>query len=266
MKIFNAVKNPKKVLRYLRNKMFLTPRMRRSQRSFLENMLLDNINDFIQITDEIINDNDFHKHLSRQFQSANLSYSQLSRESWPVSNYYLIRKLKPRFLIETGVWHGLSTCYILKALKANTQGQLISFDLPAHSEEGGYKDLNPLDDDDIISLPLGKNPGWIVPDYLHNIWKLVLGKTEDTLPPIIKNLKKIDFFLHDSEHSYSNMLFEFKIAYRHLSEGGVLVGDNINWNNSFYDFCEEENLGPHTYLAYLEDPTLKHPFGGIRKI
>ena len=89
-------------------------------------------------------------------------------------------------------------------------GQLISFDMRANPEEGGYKDLNPLDDDDIINLPVGKNPGWLVSDELHKHWKLVLGKTEDTLPPVIKDLKKIDFFLHDSEHSYSNMLFEFK--------------------------------------------------------
>ena len=115
-------------------------------------------------------------------------------------------------------------------------------------------------------MPKGKNPGWIISDELRNRFKLILGKTKNTLPPLLRELKTIDFFLHDSEHSYANMIFEFKLAYQHLSTAGVLVADNINWNDSFLDLCREKNQTPHTYLAYLEDPTLKHPFGGIRKI
>ena len=60
MKILNGVKSPKKVLRYIRKRLFLTPKMRKSQRSFLENILSDQITDFIQITDEIMNDIEFH--------------------------------------------------------------------------------------------------------------------------------------------------------------------------------------------------------------
>ena len=57
---------------------------------FLLGILSDNINDFNQITDEVMNDSEFQNNIIRQFQSVNLPHYPLSRESWPVSNYYLI--------------------------------------------------------------------------------------------------------------------------------------------------------------------------------
>ena len=44
--------------------------------------------------------------------------------------YYFIRETKPEIIIETGVFHGLTTAWILQALKDNEFGKLISIDLP----------------------------------------------------------------------------------------------------------------------------------------
>ena len=62
------------------------------------------------------------------------------------------------------------------------------------------------------------------------------------MPPLLKELKQIDFFMHDSEHTYECMSFEFDSAFKVLNEGGVIVTDNITSNNSFNDFCKKNNL------------------------
>ena len=139
----------RRALNKLRNKLFINPKMRKSQNEFIKGFLSHDADDFIEITNEVIDDQVFHKHLESEFNSVDTPYSIYPRHSWPVLNYYLIRKLKPEIIVETGVWHGISTAYILLALKANSSGKLFSIDLPAYMEEGGYKDLNPFDNNDI---------------------------------------------------------------------------------------------------------------------
>jgi len=47
--------------------------------------------------------------------------------------------------------------------------------------------------------------------------------------------------MHDSEHSYECMTFEYREAFPHLKTGAPLVSDDINHNKSFYDFAKKEN-------------------------
>jgi hypothetical protein len=44
--------------------------------------------------------------------------------------YVLIRALKPKIVLETGVASGVSTLFMLQALNHNTHGTLYSIDLP----------------------------------------------------------------------------------------------------------------------------------------
>ena len=52
-------------------------------------------------------------------------------------------------------------------------------------------------------------------------------------------LDAIDFFYHDSDHTYNHMMFEFREARRKLSKGGLVVGDDVSWNASVWDFADE---------------------------
>ena len=54
--------------------------------------------------------------------------------------------------------------------------------------------------------------------------------------PLLKKLDEIDIFLHDSEHSYQNMLWEFQTAWTYLKAGGLLLSHNIDTNDTFSDF------------------------------
>jgi len=136
--------------------------------------------------------------------------------------YAIVRVLKPLTVVETGVASGVSTTLILKALSLNRSGCLFSIDMP---------NLDPL-----ARLPEGKNVGWLVPDDLKGRWHLILGLSKDKLKPLLQELGSIDLFLHDSEHSYENMIFEFKVAWFFLKKGGVLLADDATVNNAFRDF------------------------------
>lgn len=67
--------------------------------------------------------------------------------------------------------------------------------------------------------------------------------------PVRRNFKKetLDFkhdpllFFHDSDHSYENMFFEFQWAWDHL-EAEVLISDDIDGNDAFFDFCKSTGV------------------------
>lgn len=136
--------------------------------------------------------------------------------------YALVRKREPDVVLETGVHYGYSTAYILAALARNGRGTLHSVD-PAFDH----------------SLP-GEttSPGWLVPAALGEWWELHVGKSQRVLPTLLPDLGAVDLFLHDSDHSVPCMLFEFELVYEWLSEDGVLVSDDVHWNDAFSTFAD----------------------------
>ncbi|MEM3610309.1 MAG: class I SAM-dependent methyltransferase [Candidatus Anstonellales archaeon] len=139
--------------------------------------------------------------------------------------YVCVRALKPEIMVETGVGSGSSTTYILHAMKLNNKGLLYSIELPN------------VDCDAII--PRGKQIGWLVPEELKSRWRLILGRSQEKLPTLLQDLNSIDAFLHDSEHQYNTMIFEYQKAYAHLRESGLLISDDVHWNNAFIDFTKK---------------------------
>ena len=162
--------------------------------------------------------------------------------------YRLLRDLQPRVAVETGVCNGVSTAFLLLALEDNGEGELHSVDLPEVAGEE-YEQGTFWDGKGGAVIPPGKEPGWMVPPALRDRWHLVLGRSQDELPPLLQRLGGIDFFMHDSEHSYECMSFEFRTAWEGLREGGVLVADDVNVNAAWDEFVREvgrepEALGP----------------------
>jgi len=130
--------------------------------------------------------------------------------------YAVYRRKKPDVIVETGVASGESSSYILCALEKNDRGELYSIDLPWWDEE---------------------QSGWLIPDYLKHRWHLTLGRSSKKLTPLLKELGGIDIFLHDSDHSYENMLWEYQTAWAYLKDRGLLLSHNIDANSAFGDFC-----------------------------
>lgn len=131
--------------------------------------------------------------------------------------YTCVRLVKPKLIVETGVGSGFSTALMLKALEKNNLGMLYSIDF--------YKD--------------NESCGWIIPNSLKNRWKLINGLSALHLNPLLNQLRQIDIFVHDSEHSYKNMISEFRTVWPHLKKGGIFMAHDVGRNDAFFDFLRE---------------------------
>jgi predicted O-methyltransferase YrrM len=135
---------------------------------------------------------------------------------------YLIPRIsRPETVIETGVWHGVSSFALLSALEKNGCGILASIDLP------------PMDPKTRVEV------GSAVPAQLRGRWRLTKGSARAVLPSILSELSHCDLFVHDGEHTYTNMMFEFRQIWPHLRTGGLIIVDDAHWNDSVLDFRDE---------------------------
>jgi methyltransferase family protein len=132
----------------------------------------------------------------------------------------LIHHLRPNRVVETGVAHGFTSRFILEALKRNQIGQLWSIDLPP------------------ISGDLQRQVGIAVPEHLRQRWTYIRGSSRRRLPRLLRELKQIDLFVHDSLHSERNVRFEMNQAVRTLTSKGAIVVDDVDANWGFHSFAQ----------------------------
>lgn len=129
--------------------------------------------------------------------------------------YLVCRLLKPEVVLETGVAYGVSSAFILRALKENEHGVLHSVDLP----------------------PLRRKAenywGIMVDEELESRWYPHRGSSKRVLPKLLEEIGTLDIFMHDSVHTYRNMLQEFKTIWPYLRVGGMIVADDIERNGAF---------------------------------
>lgn len=197
-------------------------RIQRTAENFITNLSDANATEIQEYVAEIRLNHEFHKHIEenrsvfdrRQYSSWDFSIGR----PLGIILYTICRRKKPDIVVETGVASGVSSSHILCALEQNKHGQLYSIDLPLWQK---------------------KQSGWIIPNYLRHRWHLIRGKSSEKLPPLLKKVEQIDIFLHDSEHSYQNMLWEFQMAWAYLKSGGLLLSHNIDTNDAFSDFYQD---------------------------
>jgi predicted O-methyltransferase YrrM len=147
--------------------------------------------------------------------------------------YGCVRLLRPRAIVETGVFDGVSTSVILKALADDGGGgRLVSIDLPAHTPVVGSTDKMAS-----TTLPAGQRSGWLVPDVLRERWTLHEGSAHQWLPSVLSTLGALDAFFHDSLHTAAHMTWEYDVAWPALAAGGLLLTDDVFWSTAFWRFC-----------------------------
>ena len=130
-------------------------------------------------------------------------------------------------IVETGVANGFSSSYLLLALNKLKKGKLISIDgifMPWHTKE---------------------KIGEAIPTELRNLHELIIeNNSSSKLKKILRKVGKIDIFIHDSDHTYSQMMKEYCLAWPHIKEGGFLISDDVNENDAFLDFANKFNHKP----------------------
>ncbi|GKS59007.1 hypothetical protein YTPLAS18_25340 [Nitrospira sp.] len=180
-------------------------------------------------------------HVQRFYQRVKKAITKQGAPSLSISPhsivpYCLVRLMKPGTVVETGVEHGISSWLILLAMQRNREGVLYSIDLPNHEamvDNSGRQQIN--------HLPQGRQPGWLVPEELRGRWHLHLGDAKQVLPDLLKRLGGVDMFIHDSLHSYDHMMFEYRTAWPFIKGGGLLLSDDIGWNEAFSEFVRANN-------------------------
>lgn len=120
-----------------------------------------------------------------------------NRELW----YVLARLLRPSLIVETGIYDGLGSLVLLRALEANAQegapGELISVDDVAVSGE-------------------------LVARRLRGRWTKLTGLSSEVVEPAIAG-RFVGLLLHDTPHTEQNQRAEFALGLRHAADPLVIV-------------------------------------------
>ena len=139
--------------------------------------------------------------------------------------YFLVRKIMPKTVVETGVAAGWSSLAILRALQKNGKGKLYSSDFP-------YFRL--------------KNPeqyiGYLAKDEINKInWFLDVRGDELAIPEILKRIgdDSIDLFHYDSDKSYSGRDMVLKNLDTKINSKTITIFDDIQNNLHFKNLIEK---------------------------
>ncbi len=206
---------------------------------------------------------EFHRSMMSRLSSDEYarSMSQGMAIEVPELFHVVCRAFRPRCVVETGVGPGVSSAYILRALHDNDFGRLYSVDMPDRERKlwqsvPAYRKIAEAFGTGTGPASKLRPSGSLVSELLKTRWSLEVGLSSEILPGLLRDLGEVDIFLHDSEHTYENMLFEYRCAWPYLRKGGLLISHDIHWNNAFRDFAREVDRKPIT---------LTNSLGGIVK-
>ena len=208
----------------------------------------------MQYYDELINDQIFLSQVSASIEANKAYKSEIPGlfKRTPISNvdwyglqrillYCLIREFKPQIVLETGVYYGGNSVFILGALAKNQKGKLISIDYPQNKmDHSALESRHPWVGDSEVYTDKYE-PGFIIPQSLKDRFELIIGDSNVVLPNL--NIE-IDLFVHDSEHTIQHVQSELNLIWNKLSSEGIAFVDDIDWSNGFFTFVTSNNLYP----------------------
>ena len=143
--------------------------------------------------------------------------------------YLLVRALRPRSIVETGVRPGYSTAWLLAGLEANGTGELTSLGPgPTGGRALGVHDVT---------------MGQFVAPALRSRWTLVLGNTETRLEEIV-GAGPIDLFFYDNGPDAARARYELRTVWPALGAQGVLLAHHVDANSAWAEFCRAQGLPP----------------------
>jgi hypothetical protein len=162
-----------------------------------------------------------------------------------LASYCLVRHLRPRQALETGVAHGVTTRFVLEALERNGSGRLASIDLPP-----------------LLATDLHREIAVAVPEGRRGRWTLCVGSSRQRLDPLLERLGSIDIFVHDSLHTERNLRYELDRAWRSLEPGGAVLLDDVDYNPGLSTFVGRE---PSARWVVARHDDGRRLFGILRK-
>ena len=174
-----------------------------------------------RVLGEFTDDSDFRRSISDRLSALDRIQSPGDLRFHAISLYAITRLIRPKLVVETGVAHGKSSAFILLALRHNGWGELYSYDIPPSGD---------LADGSCTSLS-DRETGWLVPDYLRDLWHFSQTDSVPGLIDFVQRLRQgrhVDMFVHDSLHTYDHVNKELEIIDPALSPNAVVACDNID--------------------------------------
>ena len=188
---------------------------------------------------ELQNDRDLETHVrqltgSSEFMHVSDPHPRYARRAgW----YALVRALKPKVVVESGVDKGLGSCVLASALGRN-------------EKEGQPGCLYGIDVD--------PNAGYLFKAPYTDYGRILYG---DSLSVLRDFRHSIDLFIHDSRHSPEHERSEFELIASQLAPGAVVLSDNAHSTGELMAFAERTS---RQFLFFQERPSSHwYPGGGI---
>ena len=180
--------------------------------------------------DELAGDETLRSHLQAATSSAarrglaDRAARYARRAGW----YAIVRSRKPAHIVETGVDKGLGTAVLAAAVLRNAA--------EGHPGRVTAVDINP-------------EAGYLV---RTGAWSTVVDLVyADSLATIAALDRPVDLFLHDSDHSVEHERREFATVEAHLSDGALLLTDNVTKTDVLSRYAEATG---RRFLAFTERP------------
>jgi predicted O-methyltransferase YrrM len=151
--------------------------------------------------------------------------------------YALIRAVKPKVVLETGVHQGVGALAICLALEKNA----------ADGHVGSY-----------VGTDINKKAGGLIAELGFSFANVLIG---DSIDSINQLTERVDVYISDSDHSVGYELDELNIASLKLSKSAIVISDNAHVT----DVLEQWSVGlDRNFLFFGEKPKNHwYPGGGI---
>jgi predicted O-methyltransferase YrrM len=124
----------------------------------------------------------------------------------------VIRAVRPKVGVEVGLAFGISTLYILEALKETGGEKLIGMDPAQHDNHwrgGGLHNI--------------RQAGY------ESLYEFHENTSQQVLPALVGEGQRIDFAFIDGWHTFDHTLIDFFYIDQMLSVGGILVFDDVSY-------------------------------------
>ena len=203
----------------------------------LATVLKLSVQDIEDFMNELFQNVYLHDHISKSFSTnrtmrdAKVAYGR--RVGW----YALIRAMKPRLVVETGVAQGVGAIIITSALKQNAN----------EGFPGQY-----------LGTDIDINAGELFVAQFREFGEILYG---DSIESLKKITLPIDIFINDSDHSAKYEAEEYECVKNMLSKNAIIIGDNSHVTQELSKFSKRNN---RSYIFFKELPVNHwYPGGGI---
>lgn len=128
---------------------------------------------------------------------------------WSLLLFKLVRELRPSTCLELGTCVGVSAAYEAAALKLNGGGRLITLEGAPPLAAAARQSLDRLDLAEV---------------------EIVVGRFQDTLPPLLRRIAPVDFAFVDGHHDERATLDYFELIVSGATSDAAIVFDDIDWS------------------------------------